>query len=165
MPRQKHTIEEVKTTLQLDERLDLHEKGWVIQRVGWVIIFAIMAAGLLGLFGEGAFSQKTVYNGATKVEYERFFRYETEMKIKIESPAHISSISIPQEYLKDFEIVRFEPEPFSNNTSQHEVIYNFLPGQNLILSIYLIPKAYGAIHGVMKVNGTSNFNLNHFIFP
>lgn len=165
MPRQKHSVEVVKTTLQIDERLDLHEKGWVIQRVGWVIIFAIMAAGLLGLFGEGAFSQKTVSNGTTKVEYERFFRYETEMMIRIESGTHISTISFPQEYLKDFRIVRFEPEPFSNTTSQHEVVYNFLPGQNLMVSIYLIPKTYGAISGTAKVNGTSNFNLNHFIFP
>jgi hypothetical protein len=165
MPRQKHSIEMVKTTLQLDERLDLHEKGWVIQRVGWVIIFAIMLAGLLGLFGEGLFSQKTVSNGGTKVEYERFFRYETEMKIKFESGTHIRTISFPQEYLKDFRIVRFEPEPFSNNTSHNEVIYNFLPEQNLIVSIYLIPKSYGFISGTWKVNGTSNFNLNHFIYP
>lgn len=38
MQRQKHTVEVINPDLEIDEQLDLHEKGWVIQKVGWTII-------------------------------------------------------------------------------------------------------------------------------
>jgi len=87
------------------------------------------------------------------------------MKILVESGEHISSITFPQQYLKDFKIVQFVPAPQNNYTSKHEIKYNFLPGQNLIVSIYLVPKNFGAVAGTMKVNETNSIQLNHFIFP
>ncbi len=137
----------------------------MIQRVGWIIIIAGMIAGGLGVFGGGWVSKQSSSTGNIKAAYERFFRYETEMKVLVESSDHISSISFSQQYLKDFRIVRFVPEFDNNNTTENEVRYNFLAGQNRIVSVYLIPKHYGAIVGTMKVNENVNFNLNHFIYP
>lgn len=165
MQRQKHTVEVLNPDLEIDEQLDLHEKGWVIQKVGWTIIITVMIAGGAGIFGNGFLSNQTSISGYIKADYERFFRYETEMKVLVESTNHISSISFSQQYLKDFRIVRFVPEPFNNNTTKKEVRYNFLPGENHIVSVYLIPKDYGRIGGIMKVNETNNINLNHFIYP
>lgn len=165
MQRQKHKVEVLNSELKIDEQLHLQEKGWVIQRVGWIIIIAVMIAGGLGAFGDGWVSKQSSSTGNIKAEYERFFRYETEMKVLVESSNHISSISFSQQYLKDFRIVRFVPEFDNNNTTENEVRYNFLPGQNRIVSVYLIPKNYGAIAGTMKVNDTNNITLNHFIYP
>ena len=165
MPKQKNTVEVVEPDFQIDEHLDLQEKGWVTQRVGWIMIIAVMIAGALGLFGNGWISNQTLTSGNIKAEFERFFRYETEMKILVESGDHISSISFPQQYLKDFRIIHFVPEPVNNNTSDNEVRYNFLAGQNKIVTVYLVPKTYGSINGTMKVNETTVLNLNHFIFP
>ena len=165
MPKQDKTIEVVEPGFELDEQLSLQKKGWVVQRVGWVMMLVVMIAGATGLFGNGLLSDKTVSSGNTKAEFERFYRYETEMKVLVESAEHISSISFPQHYLKDFRIVRFVPEPFNNNTTRNEVRYNFLPGENRIVSVYLIPKHYGAIDGLIKVNETTSINLDHFIFP
>jgi hypothetical protein len=165
MPRKKHSVEVIKPDLQLKEEQDLHEKGWVIQRVGWVIMFAIVLAGALGLFGEGLISKQKSSNEAVSVEFERFFRYEAEMDIRIQSSEHIASVTLPQQYIKNFRTLRFEPEPENTTTINDGVVYNFLPGNNRILTIYLDPKSYGTISGTLKVNGTSNFNLNHFIYP
>lgn len=165
MQRQKHKVEVLNPELEIDEQLHLQEKGWVIQRVGWIIIILVMIAGGLGVFGGGLLSKKSSSSGSIKAEYERFFRYETEMKVLIESSNHISSISFSQQYLKDFRIVRFVPEFDNNNTTENEIRYNFLPGQNRIVTVYLIPKHYGAIGGTMKVNDNNKFNLNHFIYP
>ena len=165
MPTQKNTVEAIEPEFKIDEHIDLQEKGWVIQRIGWIMIIAVMIAGGLGLFGSGWISKQTSSSGNIRAEFERFFRYETEMKILVESGDHISSISFPQQYLKDFRIIHFVPEPVNNNTSGNEVRYNFLAGQNKIVSVYLVPKTYGSINGSIKVNETSVLNLDHFIFP
>lgn len=165
MPPQKHTVEVVKPDLEIDEKLHLHEKGWIIQRVGWIVIFSIMAVGALGLFGQGWASKQHPSQGDINVEYERFFRYETEMEIRVQTNGHIASVSLPQEYIKNFRRMRLEPEPENNTTANGEVVYHFLPSGNRILTIYLVPKTQGAISGTLKVNGTASFDLHHFIYP
>jgi hypothetical protein len=166
MPTKKNTVEHIKPTLQIEESISLHEKGWIIQRVGWVVVIAIVIAGILGVFGEGPLSKEEPVSGNIKAKYERFFRFEAEMKIVVESSAdHISQISFPQHYLKNFKILRFVPEPDNNITAAGEVIYNFLPAQNRIVSVYLTPTNHGQIDGDMKVNGVNTFSLHHFIYP
>ncbi|MBD0294127.1 MAG: hypothetical protein ICV84_02845, partial [Flavisolibacter sp.] len=59
MSQQKHTVEEVKTDLEIDEDLDLHEKGWKLQRFGWFFIFALVILAALGVFGDGIASKTT----------------------------------------------------------------------------------------------------------
>ena len=166
MPAQKHSVEVTKPTIEIDEQIKLHEKGWVIQRVGWVLILLVMVAGLLGLFGEGVLSKQTAAAGNIKAEYERFMRYEAEMKVLLEAPnEHIATISLPQEYLKSFRNVRFEPEPLSNNSTANEIIYHFQPASNHIVTLYLTPKGRGSLDGTMKVNGSNAIPLHHFIYP
>ena len=166
MAVRKSAVERVKPTLQIDESIPLHEKGWIVQRIGWVIIIAIVIAGILGIFGEGPMSEQRPVSGNIKATYERFFRFEAEMKIVVESNSdHISQISFPQQYLKNFKIVRFVPEPVNNITAPGEVIYNFLPAQNRVVSVYLTPTSKGRIKGNMKVNGMNTFSLHHFIYP
>lgn len=166
MAKKKHSVEEIKPELEINERLSLHEKGWVVQRVGWVIISLVVVAGALGLFGEGPLSKKTLSSGNIKAEYERFFRYEAEMKIRLQSgDEHIAHIALPQQYVQNFRIVRFEPQPENNQTVADNIVFRFLPEQNRIVSIYLVPKSTGAVSGVMQVNGRHQYPLHHFIYP
>lgn len=165
MQKNKQVVEVVEPCLEIDEQLDLQKKGWVLQRVGWIFILCVMIAGGLGLFGEGILSGKTVSSGNSRVNYERFFRYEVEMKVLVESSHHIASVSFPQEYLKNFNIVRFVPEPANNSTINNTISFNFLPADNHIVSIYMIPKGYGGISGTMKINGAEVIQLDHFIYP
>ena len=166
MPRQKRSLEVVKPAIEIDEDLKLHERGWVVQRVGWLFILAVMLAGILGLFGEGFLSRKTATAGNIQTEYEQYFRYEAEMAIKIKSQnEHISTISLPQDYLKDFRIIRFIPEPLHNSTIGTDVVYNFQPASNQTVTVYLIPKTNGSLDGVMKVNGSNSIPLHHYIYP
>jgi hypothetical protein len=165
MPVKQQKSESVKPDLEIDEELGLHEKGWVIQRIGQIIVILVILAGALGAFGEGLFSTTTPHTGNVNVEYEHFFRYQTEMKILVTSKEHISSISFPPQYVEKFKLIRFMPEPESNSTAGREIIYSFLPGQNHLVSIYLETQSYGSISGSMKINGKDSIQLQHFIYP
>jgi hypothetical protein len=165
MGKNKQSVEIVAPCLEIDEHLELQKKGWAIQKFGWFFIISIMVAGGLGLFGDGVLSSHSLNSGNSSINYQRFYRYETEMKILVESKDHIASISFPDEYLKKFRIVRFVPEPTNNNTIHRSIKYNFLPAENHIVSVYVIAKDYGSAAGVMKINEKETFTINQFIYP
>lgn len=39
--------------LESEENLAFQERQWVVQRVAWVVVLALLVAGLLGLLGPG----------------------------------------------------------------------------------------------------------------
>jgi hypothetical protein len=118
MPGNQYYVEQVNTDeIDIDEQLALHEKSWVIQKVGWFFIIGIMVVGLLGLFGEGIMSEKKISKEGVSVTFEKFYRYEAEMRVLVESDTHISSISFPQDYLREFRILRVECRKQQNNTN------------------------------------------------
>lgn len=144
--------------------MDLHEKGWIAQKIGWGFMLAVMLFTALGLFGEGPLSTKKATAGNVEIQYDHFYRYEKEMKILLKSNEHISNIAFPQEYLKHFRIVRMIPEPKDNQSVGTDVQYNFQGDQNKLTTIYLMPEDYGKISGVVKANNQGVL-LNHFIYP
>jgi hypothetical protein len=161
----KSNVEKAVSTLQIKEDIPLHEKGWIVQRLGWILILGVMAAGLLGLFGQGLLSKQKVSSGNINAEYQRFFRYETEMQVALHSPQHISTILLPQQYLEKFSKIMFIPEPSSTMTISGGVLYNFPPSDNHSVSIFLTPQDWGSIDGALQVNNVSNIPLHHFIYP
>ena len=60
--------------LQIDEDMDFQHKEWIAERWGWRIMALVLLAGLLGLFGQGPLSDKTVQSGSLLVQYGRFER-------------------------------------------------------------------------------------------
>lgn len=165
MQKTKHTVEVIEPCLEIEEHLHQAERGWIIQKIGWIFILGVVLAGGLGVFGEGLVSSKSVSSGSSRAEFERFFRHEVEMKVLVESASHIASISFPAQYLKKFKMVRIIPEEASNTTANNEVTFNFTPGDNKIVNIYVTPKDYGSVSGTMRINDRDTFNLNHFIYP
>lgn len=165
MEKTKNTVEVIDPCLEIDEQLELQQKGWAFQKFGWFFILSVMIAGVLGLFGDGVLSGRTLTEGTSSISFQRFFRYETEMKILIQSQSHIASISFPEQYLKKFRIVRFVPEPINNNTIHNSVRYNFLPAENHLVTVYVIAKDFGTVDGVMRINEKENFTLKQFIYP
>jgi len=159
-------IEEIKPELEIDEQLSLHKKGWVVQRMGWVlIVFMLPVLGALGLFGEGPLSQKKEIKGAYETEYERFYRYEKEMQVLISSPtSHVAEIALPQQYLKNFRVVRIIPEPEHRLAIGPNIVFQFGGNSNRLVTIYAVPQTYGSISGIMAINNQP-ITLHHYIFP
>lgn len=165
MAKSKHAVETTETSLTIEEHLKWQERGWMVQRFGWVLIFLIPVLGLLGLFGDGLLSDQKIVSGPLTTEYEKFARYEKEMTFVMKSAEpHIASIALPQAYLKNFKIVRIIPEPEGNTSVNGQVVYRFNPAANKIVTLYASPKQTGSISGTLTVNNHS-IPLHHFIYP
>lgn len=158
-------VEVIKHSIPIDEELALHKKGWVIQRVGWVMIFLFMLLALLGLFGEGPLSSRTVAPGDIKISYDRFGRFEHETAIKLESSGEdISSISLSEQYIRNFKVTKIVPEPGNPVVSAGYINYTFPGHGNRHITLYLDPTDYGNSKGSIKVNNYT-ISLAQTIYP
>jgi hypothetical protein len=151
--------------LPVEDEISLHRVGWIIQRIGWVLIFGFLTAALLGLFGEGPISRKKLQTGNFSVEYERFGRYEHGMDMRLQSTGeNINTVSIPQKYLKSFRISAIVPEPEKQVATAGYIQYQFEGSQNNIVSFYFSPVERKNVEGMFQVNSHS-FTIKQTIYP
>jgi len=149
----------------IEDEISLHRKGWIIQRIGWCLMFAFLIAALLGLFGEGPLSNKKLQAGNISVEYERFCRYEHGMKIKLQSKQeNISTVSFPQDYLENFRVGEIVPEPDKQLASAGYIHYQFEGSENNSITFYLSPLKRKTVKGILRANSNS-FAIKHTIYP
>lgn len=166
MPKNQHDIEEIKTTLEIDEHLELQRKGWKLQRLGWIIIITISILAALGLFGDGFFSQKKLMQGSALLSYDRFHRHEARMPLAVElaNSNGNATVTFASDYLKCFKIDGIVPEPKEVKTAGGQVHYVFDASGKTNIMFHLVPQQTGSINGFVKVND-KQFNITHFIFP
>jgi hypothetical protein len=166
MSTDKQHLENVKTDLELDEHLPMHEKGFKVQIFGLLSMLLLVLLAAIGLFGDGALSRRTDFMDNVKVEYQRFYRHEARMEFEINvTDVHKQIIvSFPSSYLKEFEIESILPAPESNNIEDDKIRYVFPGNGDMNLIFFLVPREVGNIEGVVEV-GTHAFSINHFIYP
>ena len=159
-------MEKLKPSLQLEDEIDLHEKGWIAQRIGWLLMLIMLISAALGVFGTGWLSYKTQIAGNNSVSYERFGRFELPMQITIRSQANEGrlTVSIPQSYLHCFKVSQITPEPSDRKTENRSTIYTFEGNDEITAQFYLEPETIGTVRGDIHVNG-SLFTPSHFIYP
>jgi hypothetical protein len=166
MAQHKDSVEHVSTDLQIEEHIQLQERGWQIQAAGLLFILALVIAAAIGLFGDGVISKRRSDENNASIEYQRFHRFESRMALDVDitDAKNGATISFPNEYLKSIEIESILPAPKNNISNEDRVLYNFEGHGRMHISFHLIPRTPGNIHGQINVND-HNFPLQHFIFP
>lgn len=161
-----HKFERIKPELEIEEYARAHNRGFKIQKAGLFIIFTIVVLAAFGLFGDGVLSARTQTSRSATVEFERFYRFEAIMEVKVELLAFENSnvVSFPKDYLKEFEIKSITPSPETTNFKGDRSQFVFNGPGNGIITFFLEPRTIGNIRGDLTVNG-ERFNLDHFIYP
>lgn len=161
-----HTIENVKTELTIEEHIELHRKGFVIQKVGLILIILTVLLAAIGVFGDGILSKKTLSAAGSTVEYQRFYRFEAKMPIKLQTFAKQgrSTVSFDSHYLNELKIESINPEPAGSRIENNSVHFFFEGLGELNVTFYVIPQHVGSLQGTLRVN-EQRFELHHFIYP
>ena len=160
-------LENIRTDLEIEEDIPLHEKGWRFQRGGWVFIFGLMAAAALGVFGDGIASRRTLTDNQTKVVFERFYRQEAQMELKIHidnRDGDTAHVSFTNSYLQNFKIESILPEPSSSSEFGSRVHYFFQGSGPMDITFYAIPRTFGFAEGRLGI-GNKEYPITHFIYP
>jgi hypothetical protein len=161
-----HSVERVDHTIEMDESLNLHIRGWTIQRIGWAVFMMFVILALLGFFGNGVLSHRKTQTAGSTVEYERYGRYEntTHLHFIAANDGGQAVVYIPQQYLEDFQLEHITPEPDRQMMVEGHYAYTFLADAPVHILMRGMPKKSGAIEAVVRINNTP-FRLSQYIFP
>lgn len=159
-------VEKIKHSLELDERMDLHEKGWKAQRILLILFILFLTAAAIGFFGNGPVSIKKAADDTNSIEFEKYTRYESHMKLKIEAgeAEGVAKVQFPQEYFNNFQIEKITPEPNDTEVENGNQIFYFSSKGNLSIDFFLKSNNIGSVNSNIKVNN-STFTLSHYIYP
>jgi hypothetical protein len=162
----KQSVETVRHNLELDENLKQHKQGWIIQKIGWGILYLGLILALAGVFGSGPLSFRTIAQNGTSVNYERFLRYESEaeMTFNIDDAKDSITLEIPQQYMEYIDLTSITPVPHSNRTVNDVTTYYFHALRTAKIHCHLMAKKTGSITATIIVNKIP-FTIAHQIYP
>ncbi|HYF71126.1 MAG TPA: hypothetical protein VD884_23520 [Ohtaekwangia sp.] len=161
-----HEIERPKTSLEIDEDINLHVKGWIIQRVGWFIILILLVCAAIGLFGTGVLSEKTLIKEGSVITYEQFNRRENETHVEIVAREVSGNVLIhlPHGYLQSHDLKKITPEPAEYKSVNGSLLLVFPTEQQAFITLDIEPKEVGQMNNIITINQL-DFGINEFIFP
>jgi len=166
MGGQHSNIEMIPHDLELEENIALHQKGWIIQRVGWTILYAILLLALLGLFGTGLLSFRHEQVNGHEVSYEYFLRFESEadMTFQFHDIRDTIRLTVPQSYREYIDISSISPLPARSLLVDGQVIYFFPATHNGKIQCTIMARKAGTIRATLLVN-ESPITITHLIYP
>ena len=163
-------LEAMPSKLSIEEDLEFERAESRVARVLWFALLALMAATLLGVFGNGPLSAAQAGDDVTglRVEYERFGRLGAAMRTTVQLRPPVNghaSFTLARPYLDAVRIVAITPEPDSAVPSASEVRYEFtrltVPAT---ITIDFEPRTFGRIRG--RIGADAGYQeIAHFIYP
>jgi hypothetical protein len=131
--------------LQIDEDERFDRRSGRVQRVAWVVFALVLAAALLGAFGNGWLSTQRARSadGALEVEYERFVRFQspTEIELRVAAaPDGPVRLWIDRAWLERLQPDLVVPEPESRELGRDGLVMVFRPlrpGEPIVVTLRL----------------------------
>ncbi|HEX6962716.1 MAG TPA: hypothetical protein VF175_12665 [Lacipirellula sp.] len=164
-----------KERLDLDQDLRFQRREWRLQRVGWFLWIALIAAGLAGAVGPGPISSQrlSTSDGRLAVEYERFVHrhYPTELRLSIEPEDEQDKslrVRISQTLLDRIKIARIHPEPVLSELTADGVWFEFgrQPGAERVTVVWHIEHdKIGRGAGQLQLAGSQPLSIPFFVYP
>ena len=157
--------EKVDVDIDIKEDPQLTQTGWMLQKVAWVALFIIVAMVGVGLFGDGHLSLKILDKQGFNLQYDQYYRYESEKTVRISSKTEtIKRVAIAQSLTNSFQINQIIPVPTRSYIENDSRVYEFYGDRNFTVIFYCVPMEPGSVEGQVIVNNVK-FDLKHFIYP
>jgi hypothetical protein len=161
--------------LQLTEDLTFQRREWVIQRLGWAAMAVLLVAGVLGFFGSGPVSDRSVsaQDGAAQVSYSRFGRFGAPGTLLIElrdaqpDTSGTVQLGLSRDYAEGVRIEQVVPEPESVKTEEDWLVYEFALDAPALLrvSIEFMFEHRGELSGEVRFPDGATLTFEQFIHP
>jgi hypothetical protein len=147
-----------------DEHLPQERREWLIQRIAWVVLTAVVIAALLGAFGHGWMSRASVESagGSVLIEYDRIIRLHDRTKVTLTLNRWVpdgdgnAMVTLAGSYLEHFGVESITPEPEEQQSAPGEFVLKFKPageGVPVRVELRLKVERLGAIPGIVRAAG------------
>lgn len=164
-----------KDGLQIERDASFQRREWLIQRVGWVAMTAVLAAALAGLLGDGPLSHAVAgeRGGALWIEYQRFGRWQApeEMHVHLgagQAKGGRARIWLDRDFVERLEIDGVTPPPAAVEARADRATYEFLApeeGGDLEITFNVKPQHWGRKHGRIGVEGGPAVAMSELVYP
>lgn len=156
--------------LQLEQDLDFERTQWRVARATWTVLLIVMAATVLGLFGNGPLSSARIQGSQPgfAVEYARFARFGSTLRMIVHVPVDAQGtirFSLPHTFLRAFHVQTITPDPVETRLVADGVEYQFEGGAaSPLVMIELQPVQRGVVQGVVQA-AAGTLQFWQFIYP
>jgi hypothetical protein len=140
-------------------------RGYVVQRLGWAAMAALVAAGVAGFFGGGPASFTRAEAPRLAVDYERFLRLDraTVLAFRVEGGGP-TELWLAEDYARELKIEAISPEPRAARAGRGRLTFEFdLSGPSDVV-IHVRPRRVGPLVGRAGAGGAP-LELRHFVYP
>lgn len=161
--------------LEISEDMEFQRRTWAVERIGWIVLAALLLAAMLGLFGNGAFSSGTAISddGSVSVEFDRFWRLQspTDLRVSVRGTADDAMrarLWLSSRYLDAIDVSRATPQPESVEAGLDRITYEFAlaePNQPFVVTFRIEPQRPWRARGTVGVEGGGEASFNQFIYP
>lgn len=159
--------------------LEIHprfqRREWAAQRLGWIVMFGLLAAGMAGAFGRGPLASASAGEAGDplRLDYERTVRHRAPTTLRVHlAPGAARDgrvrLGVSRDYLRAMELTRAVPEPEAVEAAGEDYVFTFRvtdPERSSTIVLDLEPESYGTMEGRIGLPDAPAVRFRHFVFP
>lgn len=157
----------------MQENMHWQRREWRLQRIGSLLLFAVVILGCCGLFSKGFLSNQKIISsdGRLEVEYERFGLRDSNMSLTIRELKPFSGpfvVTLNSEEMDNFQIQTLQPPPLHASSDNHGMTL-FWPRDSVkngaSVWIVLQPQNPGRYQVTVTNDHGSQLRFTQWIYP
>jgi hypothetical protein len=162
-------------SIQIEEYPAHQRREWRIERGGWVVMAALLLAGLLGLLGHGPLSHAVAGTpGKLTVAYDRLQRSSAPNEYRFRASSTLARegelrLRFDDALLEDIELTSILPEPVQMRSGPGYTDFVFAmdmaEGPSARIQFQFQPSTFGHVRGCVTAAGTEPLVIDQIIFP
>lgn len=160
--------------IDISENYNFQRRLWVIERVTWVVMLALLILAALGFAGnDGPLNTVTAANKKISVEYQPRVNRVQPVTFSVtlrDISSTTAKVLISRDFMNNFQVQHITPEPDSVQTSDKMLVYSFTPASNaksMAIDFDLVTDrtAVGSSSGMVGPDEADMVTINQFVYP
>ncbi len=145
----------------------------LVERLGWLLLFVVVGAALLGLLGHGPFSHaRTEVVGGLSADYEPVARYDAPTQVTLHiasrSPGDSVQIRLTSKMIEPMGLTMIQPQPVMMQTAGGDVLLTIagdrMTPDNLV-RLQLKPAVVGLVSLAAAIAGEPTLRWTQLVLP
>jgi hypothetical protein len=149
-----------------DEQFE--NRWWRTEVIGWSVMAALVACGIVGVFGRGPLAKAKATSGPVTVEYERVARYQTPTRISIAvngGPPDMR-IFVSRSLLERVQLQTVEPPVLGSQPREDGAVLQFASGSPAgRVTLVAQPGTVGMVSHTITVDGAASIPFQQLVLP
>lgn len=168
-------VHTTQSRFQIVEDRSHQRHQWRFERIGWVLMAALLAAGLLGLLGYGPLSRAHAGKpGALTLQYDRLQRSSAPTEYRFEAaPSLVRDgrlrLRFDDALLDEVEMQSIIPQPTEMRTGPGYIEFVFAmdagKGSPAHIQFQFKPATFGHVRGRITADGTAPLVVDQIVYP